>query len=95
MWSDYLRGQDGDHVHAGSVCTGKVDSLQRHGVTPQDNLFRVFGRRRHCNHKPVVRAGWMSFRRYTRELYDRPKASLLSLKAQMVRSKVVGEAPLY
>ena len=28
-----------------------------------------------------VRAGWMSFRRYTWELYDRPKASLLPLKA--------------
>ena len=39
-----------------------------------------------------IRAGWMSFRRYKRELYDRPKArqvksgvtSLLHLKARMV-----------
>ena len=36
-----------------------------------------------------IRAGWMSFKRYTRELYDRPKASLLPLKARMVRSEVV------
>ena len=36
-----------------------------------------------------IRAGWMSFERYTRELYDHPKASLLPLKAQMVRSVVV------
>ena len=27
-----------------------------------------------------IRAGWMRFRRYTRELNDRPKASLLHLK---------------
>ena len=38
--------------------------------------------------------GWMSFKRYTRELYDRPKASLLPLKARMVRPEVV-EALLY
>ena len=42
-----------------------------------------------------IRAGWMGFKRYTRELYDRPKASLLPLKAQMVRSDVVVEALLY
>ena len=41
-----------------------------------------------------IRAGWMGFKRYKRELYDRPKASLLTLKARMVRSKVV-EALLY
>ena len=35
-----------------------------------------------------IRVGWMSFKRYTRELYDRPKASLLPLKARMVRSVV-------
>ena len=28
-----------------------------------------------------IRAGWMSFKRYKRELYDHPKASLLPLKA--------------
>ena len=36
-----------------------------------------------------IRAGWLSFKRYTRELYDRPKESLLPLKARMVRSEVV------
>ena len=41
-----------------------------------------------------IRAGWMGFKRYKRELYDRPKASLLPLKVRMVRSKVV-EALLY
>ena len=41
-----------------------------------------------------IRAGRMSFKRYKREMYDRPKASLLPLKAQMVRSEVV-EALLY
>ena len=41
-----------------------------------------------------IRAAWMGFKRYTRELYDRSKASLQPLKAQMVRSEVV-EALLY
>ena len=41
-----------------------------------------------------IRAGWIGFKRYTRELYDRPKASLLPLKARMVRPEVV-EALLY
>ena len=41
-----------------------------------------------------IRTGWMSFKRYARELYDRPKASLLSLKARTVRSEGV-EALLY
>ena len=42
-----------------------------------------------------ILAGWMGFKRYKRELYDdRPKASLLPLKARMVRSEVV-EALLY
>ena len=36
-----------------------------------------------------IRAGWMSFKRYARELYDRLKASLLPLKARMVRSEVL------
>ena len=27
-----------------------------------------------------IRAGWVGFKRYKRELYDRPKASLLPLK---------------
>ena len=37
----------------------------------------------------------MGFKRYKLELYDRPKASLLPLKARMVRSEVVEEALLY
>ena len=36
----------------------------------------------------------MSFKRYTRELYDHPKASVLPINAQMVKSEVV-EALLY
>ena len=41
-----------------------------------------------------IRAGWMGFKRYKRELYDRPKSSLLPLKARMVKAEVV-EALLY
>ena len=41
-----------------------------------------------------IRAGWMGFKRYKRELYDRLKASLFPLKSRMVRSEVV-EALLY
>ena len=41
-----------------------------------------------------IRAGWMGFMRYKREMYGRPKASLLPLKSRMVRSEVV-EALLY
>ena len=41
-----------------------------------------------------IRAGWMGFKRYKRELYDHPKASLLALKTRMVRCEVV-EALLY
>ena len=36
-----------------------------------------------------IRAGRVSFKLYTRELHERPKASLLPLKARMVRSEVV------
>ena len=41
-----------------------------------------------------IRAGWMGFKRYKKELYDCPKGSLLPLKAWMVRSDVV-ETLLY
>ena len=41
-----------------------------------------------------IRAGWMGFNRYKRELYDRPKSSLLPLQARMVKAEVV-EALLY
>ena len=41
-----------------------------------------------------IRAGWMGFKRYKRELYDLPKASLLPLKARMVRSEVRSRSSL-
>ena len=50
-------------------------------VTETPNLSDEIDRR--------IRAEWMSFKSYKRELYDRPKASLLPLKARMVRSEVV------
>ena len=50
-------------------------------VTKTPNLSDEIDRR--------ILAGWMKFRRYTRELYDRSKASLLHLKARMVKSEVV------
>ena len=89
-------------MHADPACTGNEDNLQRHGATvPPDNLLRLFGRRSDCETPNLsdeidrrIRAGWMGFKRYTRELYDRPKASPLPLKAQMVRSDVVVEALL-
>ena len=55
-------------------------------VTESPNLSDEIDRR--------IRAGWMSFKCYTRELYDHPKASLLPLKAHTVRSEIV-EALLY
>ena len=55
-------------------------------VTETPNLSDEIDRR--------IRERWMGFKRYTRELYDRPKASLLPLKAGMVRCEVV-EALLY
>ena len=55
-------------------------------VTEMPNLSNEIDRR--------IRAGWMGFKRYKRELYDRPKASLLSMKVRIVRSEVV-EALLY
>ena len=45
IWSDHLREQDGDHVHADSARTGDEDSLERHGATvPPDNLLHLLGR---------------------------------------------------
>ena len=41
-----------------------------------------------------IRARWMGFKRYKREMYNHPKASLLPLNARMVRFEVV-EAFLY
>ena len=50
-------------------------------VTETPNLSDEIDRR--------IRAGWMGFKRYKRELYYRPKSSLLPLTARMVRSEVV------
>ena len=47
-------------------------------VTETPNLSDEIDRR--------IRAGWMGFKRYKRELYNHPKATLLPLKAWMVRS---------
>ena len=55
-------------------------------VTETPNLSDEIDRRIH--------SGWMSFNRCTWELCDRPKASLLLLKARMMRSELV-EALLY
>ena len=55
-------------------------------VTETPNLSDEINRR--------IYAGWMGSKRCTRELYDRPKASLLSLRYGMVGSEVV-EALLY
>ena len=32
IWSDDLREQNADHVHADSACIGNADCLQRHGA---------------------------------------------------------------
>ena len=94
IWSDHLREQDGDHVHVDSACIGNEDSLQRQGATEQpDNVLPLFGRHRGEIDRRT-RAGWMSFKRYKRELLDRPKASLLPLKGRMMKSEVV-ETLLY
>ena len=61
-------------------------TYRRGTVTEMPNLSDEIGRR--------IRAGWMGFKRYNREQCDLPKASLLPLKARMVRSDVV-EALLY
>ena len=54
-------------------------------VTETPNLSDEIHRR--------IRAGWMSFKRYTWELYDRPRASLLHLKARVLKSTVVDALP--
>ena len=41
----------------------------------------------------LIRAGYISCRRYTRELYDNTKSCLLYLRARIVNTEVV-EAPL-
>ena len=51
------------------------------GVTEAPNLSAEIDMR--------IYAGWISSGRYTRELFDRPMASLLRLKARMLKSGVV------
>ena len=75
------------------ACTGNESSTPRGNSTDRQppsprctetetpNLSDEIDRR--------IRAGWMGFKRYKRELYDHPKASLLPLKARMVRSELV------
>ena len=46
-------------------------------ITETPNLSAEIDRR--------IRAGWMSFNRYRRELYDHPNVSLLDLKVRMVK----------
>ena len=101
IWSDPLREQDGDHMHVDTRAPATKIVLNATGqeyrqttsftylgctVTATPNLSDEIDRR--------IRAGWMGFKSYTRELYDRPKASLQPLKARMVSSEVV-EALLY
>ena len=101
IWSNHLREQDGDHMHADPAspatkivfnATGQqyrqTTSFIYLGGTETEtpNLSDEIDRR--------IRAGWMGFKRYKRELYDRPKTSLLHLEARIVRSEVV-EALLY
>ena len=50
-------------------------------VTETPNLSAEIDRR--------IRAGWMSFNRYRREMYDRPNPSSLDLKVRMVKVDVV------
>ena len=85
---DYLREQEGDHVHADSTCTGNADRLQRQVATaPPDNLLNLFWDA--VTETPNlsaeidrrIRAGGMGFRRCTRELYEHPKTNLPHLKA--------------
>ena len=83
-------------MQADSACTGNEDSLQRHGATvPPDILIYLRGTVTETLNnlsdeiQRRIRAGWTSFKRYKRELYDRPKGSLLPLKARRVRSEVV------
>ena len=89
-------------MHADSMCTGNGDCSLTTGqqyrqitsfiylggaITETPNLSDEINRK--------IRVGWINFRRYTRELYYHPKASLLPLKPWMVRSEVVVEALLY
>ena len=97
VWSAHFRKQDGDHIHAGFACAGNADSLPRYGPTvrPDNILHRFEGtvtetpNRLSAEIDRQVCAEWMSFRRYSQELHDYPKASLLHLKVLMVESEEV------
>ena len=66
--------------------TGYAFAYVGGAVTETPNLSAKVDRR--------ICAGWMNFRPYTRELYDRPKSNLLYLKGRMLKSEIV-EALLY
>ena len=66
--------------------------LQR--LPPTNRLREHRNNRAHEEVDRWTRAGWMSFKRYKRELFDRSKASLLPLKGRIMRPEVV-EALLY
>ena len=102
IWSTHLRQQDGDHIHANSACAGNADSPPCYGATvrPDSILHRFEGTVTETPNNlsaeidQRVRARGVSFRRYSRELHDYPKASLLYLNVQMVEPEVV-ETLLY
>ena len=90
-------------MHADPACIDNKNSLQRHEATvPRQTtsfpyLEGTVAETPNLSDEIDWRicAGWIGFERYKRELYDRPKVSLLPLKARMVRSEVVVEALLY
>ena len=93
-----VKEEDGDHANADTARAGNINAVGQHycqtasfiylegAVTETPNLSVEIDRR--------IRAGWMSFNRYRRELYDRPNAFLLDLKVRMVKVDVV-QALLY
>ena len=101
IWPDHPRKQDGDPCMPISRAPATQIDFNATGqqyrqttsfnylggtVTETPNLSDEIDR--------SIRAGWMSFRYYTRELYDRLKTSLPNLEARIVKSNLV-EALLY
>ena len=96
IWSDHLRQQDGDHMHADTRAPATKIVLNATGQEyRQTTSFAYLGCTVTATPNPSdeidrrIRAGWMGFKRYTRELYDSQKTSLQPLKAWMVSSEVV------
>ena len=66
------------------LCRGRHEDWKQGGagaVTKNPNMPLEDNRR--------ISTGWMNFNRDLQELYDRPKESLLDLKARMVMSELV------